>query len=213
MSDIFLYGAGGHAKVVIDIIKESGKDSIRFLIDDAVNLKGTIFSGYPVVGTRHDLLDKLKKKPASRGIISIGENDVRYKIYQWFLKNGMQLATAIHPQACLAKSATLGYGTVLMAGVVINASVIVGNNSIINTHSSIDHDSNIGNHVHIGPGSVLCGNVTIGDLSMIGAGSTVVPNITIGKKVVVGAGSTVIHDVPDGIMVAGSPARVIQKQI
>ena len=53
------------------------------------------------------------------------------------------------------------------------------------------------------------GNVTIGDNVFIGAESVVLPGVTIGNNVIVGANSTVTHDVPDGVVVAGSPAKVI----
>ena len=53
------------------------------------------------------------------------------------------------------------------------------------------------------------GRVTIGDNVFIGAESVVLPGVTIGSNVIVGANSTVTHDVPEGSVVAGSPARVI----
>ena len=53
------------------------------------------------------------------------------------------------------------------------------------------------------------GNVTIGDNVFIGAESVVLPGVTIGNNVIVGANSTVTYDVPDGVVVAGSPAKVI----
>ena len=58
-------------------------------------------------------------------------------------------------------------------------------------------------------GYTKIGRVTIGDNVFIGAESVVLPGITIGNNVIVGANSTVTHDVPDGVVVAGSPARVI----
>jgi maltose O-acetyltransferase len=53
------------------------------------------------------------------------------------------------------------------------------------------------------------GRVTIGNNVFIGAESVVLPGVTIGNNVIVGANSTVTHDVPDGVVVAGSPAKVI----
>ena len=53
------------------------------------------------------------------------------------------------------------------------------------------------------------GRVTIGSNVFIGAESVVLPGVTIGNNVIVGANSTVTHDVPDGVVVAGAPAKVI----
>ena len=58
-------------------------------------------------------------------------------------------------------------------------------------------------------GYTKIGRVTIGNDVFIGAESVVLPGVTIGNNVIVGANSTVTHDVPDGVVVAGSPARVI----
>lgn len=58
-------------------------------------------------------------------------------------------------------------------------------------------------------GYTKIGRVTIGDNVFIGADTVVLPGVTIGSNVVIGANSTVTHDIPDGSVVAGSPARIL----
>ena len=58
-------------------------------------------------------------------------------------------------------------------------------------------------------GYTKIGNVIIGDRVFIGANSVVLPNTKIGNNVVVGANSVVTHDIPDNVVVAGNPARMI----
>ncbi len=58
-------------------------------------------------------------------------------------------------------------------------------------------------------GVTKIGRVTIGDNVFIGAESVVLPNVHIGSNVIIGANSTVTHDIPDGVVAAGCPARVI----
>ena len=58
-------------------------------------------------------------------------------------------------------------------------------------------------------GYTKIGRVDIGNNVFIGAETVVLPGVTIGNNVIVGANSTVTHDVPDGVVVAGSPARII----
>ena len=53
------------------------------------------------------------------------------------------------------------------------------------------------------------GRVTIGNNVFIGAESVILPNVKIGNNVIVGANSTVTKDIPDGVVVAGNPARII----
>lgn len=205
---IFVFGASGHAKVVIDIIEQQGFYEIACLADDDPALKDREIYGYRVIGGKQQLLESGLKK----GVVAIGSNRARTVVAEWLYANGFSLVTTIHPDACLGRGVTIGEGAVVMAGAIINSDSRIGRNVIVNTRASIDHDCVIGDHAHIAPGSTLCGAVTIGEGSFICAGSTIIPNRSIGKSVTVGAGSTVIRDVPDRMTVAGSPARELLKE-
>lgn len=206
---IFVFGASGHAKVVIDIIERQGVYDVAFLVDDDPALKETDVYGYRVIGGKAELLAQREK--VAGGIVAIGSNKVRLKVAAWLAENGMRLMSAVHPSAQVARGVILGDGNVVMAGVVINSDTIVGNNVIVNTRASIDHDCIIGDGVHIAPGATLCGTVTVGEGSFVCAGATVIPNLTVGARTIVGAGSTVIANVPDCATVVGSPAKVVKR--
>lgn len=207
--EIFVFGASGHAKVVIDIIERQEFYKIVFLIDDNPLLKGREFFGYIVRGGKKDLL--ALSNPPCLGIVAIGENGARGRVAGWLREHGFTLATAIHPSAQIGRDVSIGQGSVVMAGAVINSATKLGENVIVNTGASIDHDCIVGNVVHLAPGSTLCGTVTIGDGAFVCAGATVIPNLTIGKGVTIGAGATVICDVVDGVIAVGSPARELIK--
>lgn len=207
---VFVFGASGHAKVVIDIIERQGVYKVDFLFDDDPALKGRRFFGYEVLGGRDELLD-CRQSGELDGIVAIGSITARKNVAAWLTDKGFGLLTAIHPSAILSRGVVIGAGTVLMAGTVVNADVVIGDNAIINTGVTIDHDCYLGDCVHIAPGTTLCGNVHVGESSFIGAGVTVIPNITIGSNVVVGAGATVVRNVPDGVQVMGTPARIVNK--
>ncbi|WP_299996412.1 sugar O-acetyltransferase [uncultured Cedecea sp.] len=53
--------------------------------------------------------------------------------------------------------------------------------------------------------------VKIGDNVWIGAGVNILPGVTIGSGAVIGAGAVVIRDVPEDVIVAGNPARIVRK--
>jgi UDP-3-O-[3-hydroxymyristoyl] glucosamine N-acyltransferase len=148
---IFVFGASGHAKVVIDIIERQGLYEIVFLADDDPGLKGTVVYGYQVIGGKDDLLTNA----IERGIVAIGSNQSRRSVSLWLTDNGFELASAVHPTAQLARGVTIGAGSVIMAGAVINADSRIGDNVIVNTRSSIDHDCVVGNFTHIAPGATL----------------------------------------------------------
>lgn len=61
--------------------------------------------------------------------------------------------------------------------------------------------------VHLGYTKI--GKVTIGNNVFIGAESVVLPGVTIGNDVIIGANSTVTKSIPDRMVAAGNPARII----
>jgi acetyltransferase EpsM len=193
---IYLFGAGGHAKVIVEILESCGLRPAG-LFDE--NAAGGQVCGYDVDAYpgKFDVdLDEL--------IISIGNNAVRRDKAE---KLQVNYTTAIHRAVTISPRATVGRGTVVMAGVIINSETSVGQHCIINTSASIDHDCVIGDFAHISPNATLCGTVSVGEGSHIGAGAVVIPGIKIGSWSTVGAGAVVIRDVPDNTCVVGSPAR------
>jgi sugar O-acyltransferase (sialic acid O-acetyltransferase NeuD family) len=204
---VFVFGASGHAKVVIDIIDKQNQYDISFLVDDDETLKGKEIYGHKVLGGKHDLLEACKTSPTIKGIVAIGSNATRLKIGDWLGSEGLQLIRAIHPSAQIARGVTVSDGTAIMAHAVVNPDSKIGKHVIINTAAVVEHDCIVGDGVHIAPGATLCGTVTVGSGAFIGAGSTIVPNISIGNNVTVGAGSTVVNDVPDAATVTGAPAK------
>jgi len=208
---ILIYGASGHAKVVIDIVERAGIAEIAFLVDDDPRRRGTQFFDHPVLGGLTELQTWLARNPAIAAIVAIGDNTVRSRIAGVLSGHGLTLTPAVHPAACISRNVTVGAGTVVMGGCVINADTVIGANAIINTGATIDHDCTIGNDVHIAPGSHLCGGVKVGAGSFLGVGTVVIPGIQIGANAMIGAGSTVIADVAAGARLAGSPARSLEQ--
>lgn len=198
---IFVFGASGHAKVVIDVIEKQGCFEVACIVDDDKQLKGTVFCNYPVIGGREELLQE--KSAPVKGIVAIGSNEIRCAISQWLEKHQYELISAVHPSSQIGRDVDIRSGTVIMANAVVNPSTTIGRYVIINTGATVDHDCMVGKGVHLAPGTVVCGSVQIGDLSFLGAGSTVIQNTVIGYKVMIGAGTTVYRDIADESKVVG----------
>lgn len=196
-NSVYLYGASGHAKVVMEIARLAYYD-VPCLVDDNPAVNELV--GIPVIHSVDDL---------SPIIVTIGDCKIRRKIVE--LLGDKEFLTLIHPSAVKAESAQLGIGTVVMAGAILNPYAKIGNHCIINTAATIDHDCIIHDFVHIAPHSTLCGHVEVGEGTWIGAGATVVQGIHIGNNCFVGAGAVVVKDIPDGSLCYGNPARVIRK--
>jgi sugar O-acyltransferase (sialic acid O-acetyltransferase NeuD family) len=199
---MYLLGASGHAKVIIDSLKASGK-KISGLFDDNPEVKELL--GYNVFGP----FDPIRLGDEEL-IISVGLNHIRKKIVE-NLPGNIRYGNAIHPSAIISEHASLGEGTVVMQGAVIQSCVSIGKHCIINTTASVDHDCLLEDYVHISPNATLCGAVSVGEGSQVGAGAVVIPGIKIGKWSLVAAGAVVMKDVPDNVLVLGNPARVVKR--
>lgn len=201
---IAIIGAGGHAKVVLDAIRQIVRHNpvyeVAGFVDDVSG--ATQWCGYQVVSD-------IERLDAEHFIVAIGDNQVRNKKFESLSAMAYIPETIVHPSAILASDVEIGPGTVIMAGVVVNVGTKVGANCIINTSSSIDHDCKIGSHSHIAPGCILAGNILVGDGGFLGTGTKVIPRIEIGSWVTTGAGTVVIRNVPDGKKIVGVPARTV----
>ena len=197
---MMLYGASGHAKVIIDLLEDSGI-KISGIFDDDLNKR--IHQGYKVFGPYDkDLF------PDDSIVISIGDNALRKKISGTLIHKA---ASVVSINAVVSKTVIIGEGTVIFHNSVVQPDTILGKHSIINTSASVDHDNKLGDFCHIAPNATLCGGVNIGEGTLIGAGSTILPNINIGKWAIIGAGSVVTEAIPDNCIAVGNPARIIRK--
>jgi len=198
---IYLYGASGHAKVILEILELQQK-AIGGLLDCNTEI-GTL-QGYDV---HFDLVQSYDPQLDSF-LIAIGDNRIRKEIVAHCVFG--PYSQAIHPFSVLSKSALIGVGTVVMAGVVVNSDARIGQHVILNTNCSVDHDCQVGDFVHISPNAALAGGVHVGEGSHIGIGASVIPGIKIGKWTTIGAGTVVIRDVPDYAVVVGNPGTVLK---
>lgn len=201
MATINLFGASGHAKVVMDIIAAQG-DMVGCLYDD--NPRFSEIHGKQV----YKASDKAIEGPI---IVSIGSCLIHKIIVERF--SHLEFATIIHPSSIISTHATIGEGTVVMPGTIINADVKIGKHCIINTKASVDHECSIGDYVHIAPGATLSGNVEVGECSWIGVGTCIKQGIKIGKNCMIGVGSVVVNDIPDNVVAYGNPCKIIRTNI
>ena len=207
-SPVVVYGASGHGKVVVDILRANGV-KIEGFVDDDPQKSGEV-SGLKILGNIKWLTQRATQISVALGI---GDNFYRCRIAEHCIAAGIHLATAIHPSATVAASATISSGTAIMPHAVINADAVIGQGAIINTAAIVEHDCSIGNFSHLSPRVAIGGHVQVGDLAWLGIGSTVIPNRKIGKGAIIGAGSTVIHDVDDWVVAVGTPAYILKKLV
>ena len=194
---MYLYGASGHAKVIIDIA-EANNIAIEGLFDDNLDLKTLL--GFQIQ-------DPSKIKVNDKLLVSIGNNTIRKKVVESL---SVDFISLVHPSAIISQRCKIGAGTVVMQGAILQADVIIGNHVIINTASSIDHECLIDSYARISRNGTLCGNVSMGEGTWIGAGTTILPGVNIGKWCTIGAGSVVTKDIPDFSLAVGNRCKIIK---
>lgn len=205
-------GAGGHAKVVIEILRLMEDVEVVALLDSNDTLWRSHVLGVPVLGG-DDLLPDLYGKGIRTffvGVGATGDMGPRRRLYRSTRAHGFDAITAIHPTAVISRTAQIGVGGTVMAGAIINAGAQIGEDVIVNSGALVEHDCVIGDHVHIAPGAKLASGVLVGDGSHIGLGAAIIQGKRIGRNAVVGAGAVVVRDIPDDVVVTGVPARVLR---
>jgi len=201
---LIIIGASGHGKVVADIaIKMNKWQSIAFLDDDE-SIKTSM--GLQVIGKT---ADAFTYKDEADFFVAIGNNATREKVQQKLIKEELNVICLIHPSAVIGTDVEIGIGTAIMAGVVVNSSSRIGKGCILNTSSSLDHDNIIGDYVHISPGVMAAGSVTVGKSTWLGIGTVVSNNVNICSDCKVGAGAVVVKDITEHGTYVGVPVRKI----
>ena len=205
--EVVIWGAGGHALVIADIVCCTGDFRIAGFLDE-VDPTPRAFADATVLGGTEQL-----PALAARGVHflpGIGDNTARLRVLAIAAQHDLAFATEIHPSAIIAASASIGAGTVVAAGAIVNPGAVVGRGVILNTACSVDHHDEIADGAHVGPGARLAGRVRVGRGAWIGIGAVILENISIGENAIAGAGAVVVRDVPPDVVVVGNPARFLK---
>lgn len=207
LRSLLIWGASGHAKVIVDIVRLSSQYEVIGFIDDlnAPTERGVI-CGAPILGTREQLLE-IRKQGVEHILIAVGDNQTRKTLAEVSERLTYSAATAIHPRACVAEGVSIGEGTVVMANAVINSGTRIGRHVIVNTGATVDHDCFVHDFASVAPGVHIGGHVEIEPLVMIGIGASVRDHLRIGREARIGAGAAVVSSIEAGATVTGVPAR------
>ena len=208
--NVVIIGAGGHAKVIADIIIKNG-DNVYGFLDDNIE-KGTIIikeKNIKIIGDLNLRLSLPITHPELKYIVAIGNNNRRKEVTENMINNVFY--TAIHPTAIIGMDVNIGEGTAIMAGTCINSNTSIGNHCIINTGAIVEHDNIIEDYVHISPNATLCGFVKIGKYVQVGAGAMIRNCVSVIHNCLIGMGATVIKDISEEGTYVGVPASKIRR--
>lgn len=201
MKPIVIVGAGGHGKVVAELVRAGGVFEIAAFVDElATQRDGDLFLGVRVLAG-DDALARARQLGLGYALPAIGDCNARLGCCERLVAHGFEIASAIHPRATVADDAVIGPGTVVIAGAVVGPAARLGAAVIVNTSASVDHDCVLEGGVHLEPGAHLAGSVHVGRATTVGLGALVAKGRRIGAHARVGAGVVVRDDVADGATV------------
>jgi sugar O-acyltransferase (sialic acid O-acetyltransferase NeuD family) len=208
---VIVLGAGGHAKVVIDLLLKLGRSvqaavdlapaSARRLLHVPVENEQAGMSGHSPETVELALGIGMPTQDPISGLAARRALAARYQA------RGYRFPPLVHPTAIVGAECTFGPGAQVMAGTVLQPGCEVGPFAIVNTGARVDHDCVLGEGCHIGPGATLGGAVRIGGQTLVGIGATVRQGVAIGERVLIAGGAMVIDNVTDGERRLGVPAR------
>lgn len=200
---VVVYGAGGHGKVVAEVLTASGYAVMGFLDDDPVAI-GTTNLEFPVFAVAEWLASHQEAEVA----LGIGDNHDRERGALRIKESGGSLITAVHPAAVISGTAKLAEGVVVMAGAVLNAECEIGKGAIVNSGAIVEHDVKVGSYAHLSPNCTTGGGAQIGSYTLVGMGASVLPLKKVGTDCTIGAGAVVVNDIPDNCVAFGVPAKI-----
>lgn len=204
-------GAGGHGRVIADIISRAGIYRLAFWLDHDTSLHDTTLHGATVKGN-DSVLSELQSSGVNHafiGVGSIGDTGTRRKIAELALDAGVSLPSIQDPSSLVSQSTKIMDGVCVFPHAVVNSGGHIGQCAIINTRATLEHDCTVGDFCHLAPACVIGGGSSIGSGAHIGIGAVIKEGISIGKNAIIGAGAVVISDVAAGTTVVGVPAKSI----
>jgi acetyltransferase EpsM len=199
---LIVYGAGGHGKSLIELVRLLGGYRLAGVIDDGVPA-GSEVLGVPVLGGAEVLPDVYARgvRLAANAVGGIGNLAVRIRVFERLAQAGFDCPAVVHPTAFVEASASLSPGVQVFPHAYVGSSARAGFGVIINTGAIISHDVVLGDYTNVSPGAMLAGAVTVGERTLIGMGVTINLEVAIGAGVRIGNGATVKQDVPAGAVV------------
>ncbi len=208
MKDIIIYGSGGLAKEIVELIEDINEVepvwNIKGYIDDIKGENGEVINSYKILGTKEILKDL---DSSTYIVLALSNPSAKEKIYQDIKKFGLKFATLIHPTAKIAKNAIIGHGSIISIGCIVSVNVVIGKHVFLNMRTVVGHDTVIKDYSSCLVSSIIAGNVVINEGALLGSNCVIMEKKTIGKNAKISMGAVVDFNVRDNAVVMSRPSK------
>lgn len=208
MEDIILYGSGGMAREVVELIEDINKVENRWnilgYIDDMKGYCEEILHGYRILGTG-EILKNLAG--ATNIVIALSDPIAKETIYEKIKNCNIRFPVLIHPSARVAKNVQFGEGSIIGIDCIVSTNVHIGRHVFLNMRTVVGHDAVIQDFCSCLVNCVIAGGVQIRDCSLLGSGCIIMEKKVLGRHCKVAMGSVVSFDVEDNYVVLSRPSK------
>lgn len=208
---VLVIGGGAQAKYALETFYMKGiKVCAVMNIKKSIDLKWARNYNCKVIPVDYTLENAYSMIPTHAIVCMPGWSEKE----EWIniIKNaGIKTISAIHERAVVASTAVIGEAVIINANAVVQPFATIGTGAMVHACSIVEHDSVVGEYANLAPGARMAGWSRLGVGSTVFTGANLIPKVKVGKGSIVAAGSTVTKDVPDGVLVAGSPAKFKKK--
>jgi len=189
-----IIGGGGHTR---EVLCQMGECLPIFVSDDFFQDK-----------ENHFKLSTLDIKEFEI-MVCVGDSKLRKTIVDQ-LPSDTKFFTFIHPTALImSDDVEIGEGSFIGANSILTTNIKLGKHSLLNRACHIGHDCRIGDFLSMMPGSIISGNVKVGNKVFLGTNSSVKEQINICDNVVIGMGGVVVKDITENGTYVGIPTKKI----
>jgi sugar O-acyltransferase (sialic acid O-acetyltransferase NeuD family) len=204
---LILVGCGAFARELInwveDLVDLKKSIPISGFLDDNPDALSTFNYAIPCLGA----VQSYMPRPGDQLLMSIGDPQVKRKLFIELKAKGGSFAQLIHPSAVIARSASLGEGVVVCPQAIVSADARVGDLCVINGNASVGHDVKLGSFSTLSSHVDLTGWVQVDECVFFGSGARVLPKVKIGLGARIGAGAIVMRSVAAGAVMYAQPAK------
>lgn len=210
MEDIILYGSGGMAREVVELIEDINKVEPRWniigYIDDIKSDCGEVLHGYRILGTG-EILKELAETTSV--VIALSDPAAKESIYEKIKTCNIRFPVLIHPSARVSENARIGEGSVIGIDCVVSTNVNIGKHVFLNMRTVVGHDGVIQDFCSCLVNCIIAGGVQIKECSLLGSGCIIMEKKVLGRNCKVSMGSVVCFDVEDYHVVMTRPSKSI----